>query len=77
MSDERPSNGSYAGWGLGGLIIVYFGLPAVWIWPIWKVFGSTPSDWLSKFGFPINWLAMRLPVYCQWVEWVGELLGIK
>jgi hypothetical protein len=41
MSDERPSTRSYAGWGLGGLIIVYFGFPALWIWPIWKVFGMS------------------------------------
>ena len=43
MSDgEKRSLGSYAGWGLGGLILVYFGFPALWIWPIWKVYGFDP-----------------------------------
>lgn len=42
MSDERPSNGSYIGRGLGGVVFIYFGFPALWFWPIWKVYGFDP-----------------------------------
>ena len=77
MSGERPSTGSYAGWGLGGLIIVYFGLPAVWIWPIWKVYGMRPPQWFDIILAPLVWLAERLPIYGDWVDWGIELFGIK
>ncbi len=77
MSDERPSTGSYAGWGLGGLILVYFGFPALWIWPIWKVYGMRPPQWFDILLAPLVWLAERLPIYGDWVDWGIELFGIK
>ena len=78
MSDgEKRSLGSYAGWGLGGLILVYFGFPALWFWPIWKVYGGIYPQWMDSIFTPVAWLSRRFSFYQEWVEWGGELLGIK
>jgi hypothetical protein len=78
MSDDRGrSTGSWAGWGFGGLIIIYFGFPALWIWPLWKVYGATPPRWLEPIGIPVSWLAQQFPMYQQWIQWGADLLGIK
>jgi hypothetical protein len=77
MSGERPSTGSYIGRGLGGVVFIYFGFPALWFWPIWKVYGFDPPPWLHPLAIPVDWLALRFPIYLQWVQWGFELLGIK
>lgn len=78
MSDDRGrSIGSYAGWGLGGLVIVDFGFPALWYWPIWKVYGLNQPQWLETLFSPLVWLMEQFPIYRHWVLWGYDLLGIK
>jgi hypothetical protein len=78
MTDERDAGrGSWAGWGLGGLVVVYFGFPAVWMWPFWMVYRYDPPRWIEVLVSPIIWLAALFPLYGKWVEWGGKLLGIN
>jgi hypothetical protein len=78
MSDEPEGKwGAWLSWCFGGLVLVYFGFPAVWIWPIWKVYGWPPPDWAVGLILPVAWLADALPWYQNWLSWGLALFGIR
>lgn len=77
MSDEDDrSGGSWSGWVLA-ILAIYFGFPAVWVWPIWMVNGGRTPEWLLVPAWPVVWLMKQFPVYDQWVEWGGKVLGMS
>ncbi len=78
MNDGRERGGaSWAGWGLGGVVLVYFGFPALWVWPFVKIYGVGPYPaWTEYMGLPIQWLGNHVPAYREWVVWGMKLLGL-
>ena len=77
MSDGPKGKwGAWLSWGFGGLVAVYFGFPAVWIWPIWKVFASGLPVWTAYLFQPIRSLTVISPWYRDWVEWGMFFLGV-
>lgn len=78
MNDERgESKIGGLGWGFGGMLVIYFGFPALWMWPFWRVYGMNTPEWLDPAIFPVKWLGHLFPVYKQWVITGIEWLGIK
>jgi hypothetical protein len=69
--------GESLSWSFGGLVAVYFGFPAVWVWPIWKVYGWAAPDWALALSLPVGWLGQALPWYKNWVDWGLALFGIR
>ena len=77
MSDEPEGKwGAWLSWCFGGLVAVYFGFPALWLWPIWKVYGMSPPDWLGILIRPHGWIGNVIPWYVEWVDWGLALFGI-
>ena len=78
MSDEPEGSwGAWLSWSLGGLVAVYFGFPALWLWPIWKVYGLTTPGWVHALCVPMASLVKVSPLYGEWVLWNAEVVGIK
>lgn len=85
MSENSRSSGGHGGTAAsvaGGIVLIYFGFPALWYWPIWKFLGGgastsiTPPEWVLYFLLPIGWLGEVFPAYGEWVEWGGKALGM-
>ena len=77
MTDGRDAGrGSWASWGLGGLVVVYFGFPAVWIWLIEKGYGTMPPQWVLYLVKPLEWLMGQIPLYANWLGWGCEMFGV-
>jgi hypothetical protein len=77
MSDEPEGSwGAGLSWSFGGLVAVYFGFPALWIWPISKVYGWPGPDWVMILTVPHVLLAYAIPWYQTWVNWGLALFGI-
>lgn len=79
MSQEpEQARGGWAGWSFAGLIVIYFGFPALWIWPIWKIYGPGPPPKLFQtLAYPIAWICDHFAGYQKWVDWGFKLFGIS
>ncbi len=79
--DRDRSACIWTGWGIGSLLLVYFGFPALWVWPLAQIWptahSASPPDWVLWLVTPIGWLMQRVPAYKEWVEWGLKLLGIE
>jgi hypothetical protein len=78
MRDEPEGNwGAGLSWSFGGLVAVYFGFPAVWVWPISKVYGGAWPDWFFVVLWPVTKMKEATPWYQSWVEWGLVLFGVS
>lgn len=77
MEEHQNESGLRWLWWLVLAIAFYFICPAIWVWPIFRVYGDSPPEWVQVIGFPAQWLYDLWPVYEAWVDWSMTKTGLK
>ena len=56
-------------------IVLYFGAPAIWIYPFSNMSGPVPGV-IEQIFEPIDWLQLHSELYRKYLEWQLMLIDI-